>query len=387
MADYQTALRQRMQTISDTMDEQTTWERIRAARQKQQKAYDQQLAYQQQIVDANRRQTIGGGVGTPNPFSTIANAGIGAAKGASDLNSFINTIGRKESSNNYGAVNRQSGAMGKYQIMPSNIIGSGRGWDYEALGRDISTSEFMRSPEIQEQIARYKLQQYYNRYGPAGASIAWYAGPGAAQKYVNTGYASSGKQAGGYLGEFLHAGDYEWYGAMRNYIERIRSMTYHYLDRQDKEERLTFNVLVGRHLRDITATLAFVQVTFALLAFIDRLNPTKLATVYYVELLANDSFWAGAFMLSGVLGMVSLKMMELRSASMAIASACFLIWGVIIFFKALTAAEPVAFSVGLMGVTLGVVAYKVCLSWNIIMFNHRYFTTEDVQAKVQELDT
>lgn len=173
---------------------------------------------------------------------------------------------------------------------------------------------------------------------------------------------------------------------MRNYLERIRLMTYHYLDRQDKEERLTFNVLVGRHLRDITATIAAVQIVFAGLAFIDRLNPSKPATVYYVELLSNDSFWAGAFMLSGVLGMASLKMMELRSAAMAIASACFMIWGVIIFFKALTAVEPVALSVGIMGLTIGVVAYKVCLSWQIIMFNHRWFTTEDVQAKVSELD-
>lgn len=197
MADYQTALRQRMQTVADTMDEQTTWERIRAARNKQQKAYDQQLAYQQQILDSQRRQTVGG-VGTQNPFSTIANVGLGAAKGASDLNSFINTIGSKESGGNYGARNSQSGAMGKYQIMPSNIIGTGKGWDYEALGRDITTSQFMNSPEIQEQIARYKLQQYYTKYGPAGASIAWYAGPGAAQKYANTGYVSGGKQAGGY---------------------------------------------------------------------------------------------------------------------------------------------------------------------------------------------
>lgn len=196
MADYQTALRQRMATISESMDEQTTWERIRAARNKQQKAYDQQLAYQRQMVDASNRQAVGGA--GSNPFSAIANIGIGAAQTQQGLNSFINTIGQKESSNNYGAVNKRSGAMGKYQVMPSNIVGSGRGWDYEALGRDITTSQFMNSPEIQEKIARYKLQQYYNKYGPAGASIAWYAGPGAAQKYANTGRVSGGAQAGGY---------------------------------------------------------------------------------------------------------------------------------------------------------------------------------------------
>lgn len=172
---------------------------------------------------------------------------------------------------------------------------------------------------------------------------------------------------------------------MKGYIDRVKLMTLHYLDRRDKEERLTFNVLVGRHLRDITATLGSVQIVFAALAFVDRLNPTKESTVYYVELLSNDTFWAGAFMLSGALGLISLKMMELRSVAMAIASACCAIWGVIIFFKALTASEPVALSVGIMGFTLGVIAYKVCLSWNIIMFNHN-FTTEDVKDTIHELD-
>jgi hypothetical protein len=37
----------------------------------------------------------------------------------------------------------------------------------------------MSNPQLQEAIAKYKLQQYYNKYGPRGAAIAWYAGPGA----------------------------------------------------------------------------------------------------------------------------------------------------------------------------------------------------------------
>lgn len=92
---------------------------------------------------------------------------------------FLRAISGQESGGNYGAVNRDSGAMGKYQIMPSNIIGLRRGWDYEALGRDVTTQEFLRSPQIQEAIAQYKLKSYYNKWGPAGAAVAWYAGPGA----------------------------------------------------------------------------------------------------------------------------------------------------------------------------------------------------------------
>ncbi len=37
----------------------------------------------------------------------------------------------------------------------------------------------MGNPKLQDAIARYKLQQYYKKWGPRGAAIAWYAGPGA----------------------------------------------------------------------------------------------------------------------------------------------------------------------------------------------------------------
>ena len=161
-------------------------------------------------------------------------------------------------------------------------------------------------------------------------------------------------------------------------LKRAFTMPYSFLDRQDKEERLTFNVLVGRHLRDITAVVGILQLVYAGLAFIDRLNPTVPSNVYYVEILANDRFWAGTYLISGLLVMIALKKMELRAVAMAISSACFMIWGVIIFFKSFTAVNPVALSLGVTVFAMGIVAYKVCLAWNVIMFNHRYFTTEDI---------
>ena len=90
---------------------------------------------------------------------------------------------------------------------------------------------------------------------------------------------------------------------MKSYIERVRHVIKSYVDRQEREERLSFDILIGRHLRDITTTISVLQICFALLAFIDRLNPTVAASVYYVELLSNDSFWAGAFLLSELLAL------------------------------------------------------------------------------------
>lgn len=104
---------------------------------------------------------------------------LGRAQPGGSFGSFLRSIAAQESGGNYGAVNRSSGAMGKYQIMPGNLVGLRRGWDYEALGRDVSNAEFLRSPQIQEAIAQFKLRSYYQKWGPAGAAVAWYAGPGA----------------------------------------------------------------------------------------------------------------------------------------------------------------------------------------------------------------
>lgn len=132
--------------------------------------------------------SIGQGKGpdlTPNYIPTLPGQSNQSASNAPSGNfgSFMNAIAQQESGGSYSARNRSSGAMGKYQIMPGNISGRKRGWDYEALGRDVSAQEFMNSPQIQEAIAQYKMREYYNKWGPRGAAIAWYAGPGAVSGY------------------------------------------------------------------------------------------------------------------------------------------------------------------------------------------------------------
>lgn len=182
------ALRSRLQAIDAIGEDQTTWQRISSARQRALADQNAQLDWQRQQLDIarQRQQNLDSMHLTPT------------GGGGGGFNSFVNSIGKHESGGNYGAVNKTSGALGKYQIMPSNIAGVGRGWDYEALGKDISTSQFLASPQLQEKIAQYKLQQYYSKYGPAGASIAWYAGPGAANNYMKTGQAGTNMQSGGY---------------------------------------------------------------------------------------------------------------------------------------------------------------------------------------------
>lgn len=105
---------------------------------------------------------------------SVASTAVGG--GGSDFARLFKAMANQESGGSYSARNKDSGAMGKYQIMPANLGGTGNGWDYDALGHDISVAQFMASPQIQDAIARSRFQQYFNKYGAAGALSAWYSG-------------------------------------------------------------------------------------------------------------------------------------------------------------------------------------------------------------------
>lgn len=120
--------------------------------------------------------------GALQPFAGLgsaygSNSGVTGGTGAmgGDIGRLMNAIRGQESGGRYAATN-PSGASGAYQILRSNFEGSGRGWDREALGRDVSYNEFMNSPAIQDAIAKYKLGQYLKSRGMAGAAATWYGG-------------------------------------------------------------------------------------------------------------------------------------------------------------------------------------------------------------------
>ena len=86
-----------------------------------------------------------------------------------DVDSFMQRLAGVESGGNYSATNKRTGASGKYQIMPSNWAP----WAQEA-----GLAGAARTPENQERVAKYKMQQYYNQFKDWRAvAVAWYAGP------------------------------------------------------------------------------------------------------------------------------------------------------------------------------------------------------------------
>ena len=116
----------------------------------------------------------------------------------------MNAIGIIESrgSGDYGAYNPNdpSGAFGKYQILGDNIPS----WTQEALGYAMSPQQFLNDPAAQDKTARYKMQQYYNKYGSAQAvAEAWNGGEGsvgrpnaAVQQYTQNFFNAMGESGG-----------------------------------------------------------------------------------------------------------------------------------------------------------------------------------------------
>lgn len=181
--DYQAAITNRMQPIDDLGTQQNSYVAEAAQRRLVAKAASDEAA----LIAAKGPDQSGKIVMPVQKTSpaTTSTKSSSPAKG-NNFASFKAAIAGQESGGSYSAVNKSSGALGKYQVMPSNITGVKSGWDYEALGYDINPSQFLASSVLQEKIATHKLQAYYDKYGAAGAAVAWYAGPGMVGK-VGTG--------------------------------------------------------------------------------------------------------------------------------------------------------------------------------------------------------
>ncbi len=127
-------------------------------------------------------------MGTPTGGAKTAasTGGTPGAKGG-DINAFMTAISGQESGGNYNAVNGRTGASGRFQIMPGNWPA----WSKEAgLGAGAP-----RTPENQDKVAQFKMQQYYNQYGDWGkVAEAWYGGGGAVNYSPE---AKARKQGGG----------------------------------------------------------------------------------------------------------------------------------------------------------------------------------------------
>lgn len=139
---------------------------------------------------------------------TNMDAFLGAA-GPGGLAEFMMAISGQESGGNYNATNPDSGAHGRFQIMPGNWPA----WAAEAgLGRNAP-----QTPANQNYVARFKMQQYYQNYKSWEAvAAAWYGGPGGANNYIKA-MQGDGKAAA-YIDRRHGGGKYP---SIREYVQSI----------------------------------------------------------------------------------------------------------------------------------------------------------------------
>lgn len=98
-----------------------------------------------------------------------------------DINRLMQAIASQESGGNHELINGDSGASGKWQVMPENIPS----WSKAALGREVSHAEFIGNAEIQQAIVKHRLGLYLDQQSTSDRSLeetirrvasAWYSG-------------------------------------------------------------------------------------------------------------------------------------------------------------------------------------------------------------------
>jgi len=87
-------------------------------------------------------------------------------------NQFIWAEGQQESGGDYLAVNPNSGALGRWQVMPANLPA----WLPESGQPILTPQQFLNSQAAQNAVAETILGGYFDTYGAAGAAAMWYSG-------------------------------------------------------------------------------------------------------------------------------------------------------------------------------------------------------------------
>jgi hypothetical protein len=158
-----------------------------------QNAIANQLSVQQAQL-SNAQSQINAGLANAGQISIKGGKG---SKAGGNLGALMRALAIQESGGNYGAVNKGSGALGRYQVMPSNV----RGWSQQALGHSISTSQFLHSPKLQDAIVKAIFGGYFKKYGAKGALSAWYSGD--PNRWKDNSHVSSGPSVAAYVNQVL----------------------------------------------------------------------------------------------------------------------------------------------------------------------------------------
>lgn len=93
-------------------------------------------------------------------------------EGTTEKEVFLQAERQQESGGNYQIVNPNSGALGAWQVMPSNLPG----WLSQSGLPSMTNYAYLHDVNAQNQLAWVILGGYYDQYGVRGAAAMWYSG-------------------------------------------------------------------------------------------------------------------------------------------------------------------------------------------------------------------
>lgn len=107
---------------------------------------------------------------------------INTSTGSGAFAAFKQGIVNEESGGSYSSIGKvtSSGdrAYGKYQVMGDNIAS----WTQQALGKPMTSAQFLADPKAQDATASYIMMQKFNKYGDwADVASAWFTGGSVAE--------------------------------------------------------------------------------------------------------------------------------------------------------------------------------------------------------------
>jgi hypothetical protein len=111
-----------------------------------------------------------------SPFGTLDNPFGKKVFPGSDLGAAAKAISGIEG--NYGSIGPTTKTgdhgYGKYQVMGANVAA----WTKKYYGQSLSPEEFLANSAAQDAVFKGQFGAYAAKYGPEGASRAWFAGEG-----------------------------------------------------------------------------------------------------------------------------------------------------------------------------------------------------------------
>ena len=132
-----------------------------------------QMAYASPAEQPSAQMRGPDGGGIPQRSQAMAFA----PQQGSDMGRAGGAISGIESGGRYdalGPVTKGDRAYGKYQVMGANIPN----WTAKYYGQPLSPAEFLANPQAQEAVFQGEFGRLSAKYGPEGASRAWFAGEG-----------------------------------------------------------------------------------------------------------------------------------------------------------------------------------------------------------------